>query len=38
MTPHMADQTPEGVELLNVGAVDNIIAWLEGQPRNNVAA
>ena len=38
MTPHMADQTPEGVELLNVGAVDNIIAWIEGEPRNNVAA
>ena len=36
--PHMADQTPEGVELLNVGAVDNIIAWLEGEPRNNVAS
>ena len=38
MTPHMADQTPEGVELLNIGAVDNIIAWIEGEPRNNVAA
>ena len=37
-TPHAADQTPEGVELLNAGAVDNIIAFLEGKPRNNVAA
>ncbi len=38
MTPHMADQTPEGAELLNSGAVDNVIAFLEGRPRNNVAA
>ena len=37
LTPHAADQTPEGVELLNSGAVDNIIAYLEGRPRNNVA-
>jgi D-3-phosphoglycerate dehydrogenase len=37
-TPHAADQTPEGVELLNGGAVDNIIAFLEGKPNNNVAA
>ena len=37
-TPHAADQTPEGIDLLNEGAVDNIIAFLEGQPRNNVAA
>lgn len=38
MTPHAADQTPEGVELLNEGAVDNVIAFLEGEPQNNVAA
>ena len=38
MTPHAADQTPEGVDLLNEGAVDNVIAFLEGNPRNNVAA
>lgn len=37
-TPHAADQTPEGVELLNEGAVDNVIAFLEGRPNNNVAA
>ena len=36
-TPHAADQTPEGVELLNQGAVENIIAFLEGSPNNNVA-
>lgn len=34
LTPHMADQTPEGTELLNEGAVDNVIAFLEGNPRN----
>ena len=38
MTPHAADQTPEGVDLLNGGAVDNVIAFLKGEPRNNVAA
>ena len=27
----------EGVELLNEGAVDNVIAFLEGRPQNNVA-
>ena len=37
MTPHAADQTPEGVDLLNGGAVDNVIAFLEGRPQNNVA-
>ena len=36
LTPHMADQTPEGMELLNEGAVDNVIAFLEGRPRNVV--
>lgn len=36
LTPHNADQTPEGAELLNSGAVDNVIAFLEGQPRNRV--
>ena len=38
LTPHAADQTPEGVELLNEGAVENVIAFLEGRPQNNVAA
>ena len=36
-TPHSADQTPEGVELLNEGAVDSVIAFLAGRPQNNVA-
>lgn len=36
LTPHMADQTPEGTELLNEGAVDNVIAFLEGRPQNIV--
>jgi D-3-phosphoglycerate dehydrogenase len=38
LTPHAADQTPEGVDLLNGGAVDNVIAFLKGTPQNNVAA
>ncbi len=33
LTPHMGDQTPEGIELLNEGAVDNVIAFLEGHPQ-----
>ena len=37
LTPHLADQTPEGIDLLNEGAVDNVIAFLEGNSRNNVA-
>ena len=36
LTPHCADMTPEGVALLNEGAVDNILAYLEGEPRNVV--
>jgi len=35
-TPHHADQTPEGVDLLNRGAVENVLAFLAGQPRNVV--
>ena len=38
LTPHLADQTPEGMEMLNSGAVDNVIAWLEGRPKNVVTA
>ena len=38
LTPHCADMTPEGVDLLNGGAVDNVIAFLEATPQNNVAA
>ena len=37
LTPHCADQTPEGADLLNGGVVDNVIAFLEGNPRHNVA-
>src|SRR5262249_26077816 len=36
LTPHNADQTPEGMELLNAGVVDNVIAFLQGHPRNRV--
>ncbi len=36
LTPHSADQTPEGIDLLNGGAVDNVIAFLEGTPQNVV--
>ena len=36
LTPHMGDQTPEGIELLNEGAVDNVIAFLEGHPQTVV--
>lgn len=37
LTPHCADTTPEGVDLLNGGAVDNILAVLRGEPRNVVS-
>ena len=37
LTPHAADQTPEGVELLNEGAVENVLAFIQGHPKNNVA-
>ncbi len=36
LTPHIADQTPEGMDLLNGGAVANVIAFLEGRPQNRV--
>jgi phosphoglycerate dehydrogenase-like enzyme len=36
LTPHVADQNAEGMDLLNAGAVDNVIAFLEGRPRNRV--
>ena len=36
LTPHSADQTPEGYDLLNQGVVDNVIAFLERRPRNIV--
>jgi D-3-phosphoglycerate dehydrogenase len=36
LTPHCADMTPEGVELLNEGAVNNVLAFLDGRPKNVV--
>ena len=36
LSPHCADMTPEGVDLLNEGVVDNVIAFLEGRPQNVV--
>jgi D-3-phosphoglycerate dehydrogenase len=36
LTPHIADQTPEGMDILNGGVVDNVIAFLEGRPQNRV--
>ena len=37
LTPHIADQTPEGREILNKCVVDNAIAFLEGIPQNMVS-
>lgn len=36
LTPHNADATPEGMELLNSVAVENVLAFLEGRPQNVV--
>jgi D-3-phosphoglycerate dehydrogenase len=36
LTPHNADATPEGLDFLNEGAVENAIAFLEGRPQNVV--
>ena len=36
LTAHNADQTPEGMELLNAGVVDNVIAFLDGRAQNVV--
>lgn len=36
LTPHNADQTPEGMDLLNGGCADNVIAFFEGKPQNVV--
>ena len=38
LTPHNADQTPEGMDVLNEGVVDNVIAFLKGRPQNIVTA
>lgn len=37
LTPHNADQTPEGFDFLNGGVVDNVIAYLEDRPQNVVS-
>jgi len=36
LTPHNADQTPEGIDFLNVGVVENVLAFLAGTPQNQV--
>ncbi len=36
LTPHVADVTPEGMEMLNEGAVENVLAFLDGNPINMV--
>ena len=36
LTPHVADQNPEGFEILNRGAVDNVLAFMDGKPINRV--
>ena len=36
LTTHCADLTPEGAAYLSKGAVQNVIAFLEGRPRNVV--
>jgi phosphoglycerate dehydrogenase-like enzyme len=36
LTPHVADQNPEGMEILNRGAVDNVLAFLDGKAINRV--
>ena len=38
LTPHSADQTPEGLDMLTLGCVDNIRAFLDGSPQNVVNA
>jgi len=37
LTPHSADQNPTGRDLLNSGAVENVLAFLNGQPQNVVS-
>ncbi len=32
LTPHVADQNEEGMDMLNGGVVDNVLAFLEGKP------
>ncbi len=33
LTPHIADMTPEGLDLLNAGVVENTLAFLAGKPQ-----
>jgi phosphoglycerate dehydrogenase-like enzyme len=35
LSPHNADQTPEGMELLNSGIVENVIDFFEGRNTTN---
>lgn len=37
LTPHIADATPEGFEALNIDAIENVVAFLEGRPQNVVS-
>jgi phosphoglycerate dehydrogenase-like enzyme len=34
LSPHNADSTPEGLDFLNLGAVENVLAFLDGKPQN----
>lgn len=36
LTPHSADQTPEGLDMLTLGCLENIKAFLNGHPQNVV--
>lgn len=36
LTPHVADQNDEGMEILNSGVVDNVIAFLQNKPIHRV--
>jgi D-3-phosphoglycerate dehydrogenase len=36
LTPHSADQMPEGMDLLNGGCVDNVVAYFLEKPQNVV--
>ena len=36
LTPHAADQLPEGIDALNAGAVENVLAMINGNPQNVV--
>lgn len=38
LTPHSADQTPEGLDLLTLGCCENIQAFLKGRPQHVVNA